>query len=95
MERNYDEVISDMLIQLANIESSLQKQNDRMEAFDKRMNMTIRRMVKAETRFEQHEKRMEQFDKKLEQSIKSLREFSLMQNEMNRYFLNSIKNGKK
>jgi hypothetical protein len=47
MERNYDEVISDML------------------------------------------------NKKLEQSIKTQREFSQMQNQMNRYFLNSIENGKK
>lgn len=95
MERNYDEVISDMLIQLASIEASLKSQNTRMEAFDKRMDMTIRRMVKAETRIEQQEKRMQLFDKKLEQSIKNLREFSQTQNEMNRYFLSMIKNGKK
>lgn len=95
MERNYDEVISDMLIQLAGIEASLQKQNSRMEAFDKRMDITIRRMVKAETRLEQQEKRMEQFDKKLEQSIKSLRDFSQTQNKINQYFLKAIKNSKK
>jgi hypothetical protein len=91
----YDEVISDMLIQLANIEIALEKQNDRMESFDKRMELTIRRMVKAEYRLEQHERSMEAFNKKLEQSIKDHREFSQMQNQMNRYFLNSIKNGKK
>jgi len=38
MERNYDEVISDMLIQLTNIEAALQRQNDRMKSFDTRMN---------------------------------------------------------
>jgi uncharacterized coiled-coil protein SlyX len=95
MERNYDEVISDMLIQLAAIEMSLEKQNDRMESFDKRMELTIRRMVKAESRLEQHEKTMAAFNKKLAQSIKDQREFSQMQNKMNRYFLNQIKSGKK
>jgi predicted nucleic acid-binding Zn-ribbon protein len=95
MERNYDEVISDMLIQLAAIEAALEKQNKRMESFDKRMELSIRRMVKAESRLEQHEKSMEVFNTKLEQSIKDQREFSRMQNQMNRYFLNAIKNTKK
>jgi hypothetical protein len=95
MERNYDEVISDMLIQLANIEAALQRQNDRMESFDTRMNLTIKRMVKVEARLEQHEKWVELFDKKLEQSIKDQREFSKMQSDVNRYFLKAIKNGKK
>lgn len=78
MERNYDEVISDMLIQLAAIEAALEKQNKRMESFDKRMELSIRRMVKAESRLEQHEKSMEVFNNKLEQSIKDQREFSRM-----------------
>ena len=95
MERNYGEVISDMLIQLAGIEAALQKQNDRMESFDTRMKLTIKRMVKAESRLEHHEKRMEVFDKKLEQSIKDQKEFSQMQSRVNKYFLNAIKNGKK
>ena len=95
MERNYDEVISDMLIQLAAIEAALEKQNKRMESFDKRMELSIRRMVKAESRLERHEKSMEVFNNKLEQSIKDQREFSRMQNQMNRYFLNAIKNTKK
>jgi hypothetical protein len=34
-------------------------------------------------------------DKKLEQSIKDQREFSKMQSQINRYFLNQIKNDKK
>jgi predicted RNA-binding protein with RPS1 domain len=102
MERNYDEVISDMLIQLAAIEAALEKQNKRMESFDKRMELSIRRMVKAESRLEQHEKGMETLNtnmktlnEKLERSIKDQREFSRMQNQMNRYFLNAIKNKKK
>ncbi len=102
MERNYDEVISDMLIQLAGIEAALQKQNNRMESFDTRMNLTIKRMVKSESRIEHQEKRMEVFDrrmelfnKKLEQSIKDQKEFSQMQSRVNKYFLNAIKNGKK
>jgi hypothetical protein len=65
MERNYDEVISDMLIQLTNIEIAFEKQNDRMELFDKRMELTIRRMVKVESRLEQHEKSMEAMNKRM------------------------------
>jgi phosphatidate phosphatase PAH1 len=102
MERNYDEVISDMLIQLVRIEQSLEKENTRMEAFDKRMDLAIKRMVKAESRLEASEKRMELFDKrmelfdqKLEQSITEQREFSKVQSELNRYFLNAVgRNGK-
>jgi hypothetical protein len=109
MERNYDEVISDMLIQLAGIERSLEQENRRMEAFDKRMELTIRRMVKAETRLESAErrsesaerrmefaeKRMELFDQKLEKSILDQKEFSKMQSQMNKYFIDFLnKNGK-
>jgi hypothetical protein len=79
MERNYDEVIADMLIQLDAIERRMQKA-------DKRMDYVIKRLVKAETR-------MELFDKKLEQSIRDQREFSAMQSRLNQYFLKAI--GKK
>lgn len=109
MERNYDEVIADMLIQLAAIEAAFEKQNARMERFDKRMELTIRRMVKAESRLEKHEnllerleknqerreKNLESFNRKLVQSIKDQQEFSRMQSQLNRYFLSQIKNGKK
>jgi hypothetical protein len=84
MERNYDEVISEMLIQLGSIEK-------RMEKADKRMDLTIKRMVKAEERLEKGEKRMEIFDKKLEQSIKDQREFSRVQSKVNQYFIDFIK----
>ena len=92
MERNYDEVISDMLIQLAQIERNLEQEHSRMEAFDKRMDLTIRRMVKAETRLEAAEKRMELFDQKLEKSITDQKEFSSVQSKLNKYFLDCIKN---
>jgi hypothetical protein len=102
MERDYDEVISDMLIQLAQIEQSLVNQNTRMEAFDarteafdKRMDLTIRRMVKAESRLEASERRMERFDQKLEQSIIDQREFSVTQSQMNKYFIDYINNTQK
>jgi hypothetical protein len=52
MERNYDEVIADMLIELAEIRK-------RMEKSDKRMDLTIRRMVKGEGRLEASERRSE------------------------------------
>ena len=83
MERNYDEVNSDMLIQLGSIERRMQKA-------DRWMDMTIRCMVKAETR-------IELVDKKLSQSLKDQMEFSRMQSSVNAYFLDFIKNshGKK
>jgi formiminotetrahydrofolate cyclodeaminase len=91
MERNFDEVIADMLIQLANIEARREAEDRRMEAFDermrafdKRLELTIKRMVKIETRLDQGKKRMELFDERLKQSIES-------QNEINKYFLDYIK----
>ena len=78
MERNYDEVISDMLIQLDGIER-------RMTKADKRLDLSIRRLVKADSR-------LELVDKKLDQSIKNQKEFSKMQSQVNEYFLRFIKN---
>jgi hypothetical protein len=52
MEKNYDEVISDMLIQLAEIESRWEALDKRLAKFDKRFEFTIKRMVKAEQRLE-------------------------------------------
>jgi hypothetical protein len=85
MGRNYDEVIADMLIELAEIRK-------RMEKSDKGMDLTIRRMVKAEARLESGERRMELFDKKLERSIEDQIQFSRMQSKMNQYFLKQIRN---
>lgn len=97
-ERNYDEVIADMLIQLDQIERRRIEQDKRMEKVDKRLDLTIARMVKAENRMELFDKkleqslrRMEMMDKKLEQSIKDQREFSHVQSKMNKYFLQFIK----
>ncbi len=68
MERNYDEIISDMLIELHQLHRKGIEQDERNAKFDKRLNFTVKRMVKAENR-------MELFDKKLEQSIKDQREY--------------------
>jgi chromosome segregation ATPase len=100
MERNYDEVISDMLIQLARMET-------RMVKADKRMDLTIRRMVKAEERLEAaehrmrefddrvraHDSRMENFDRRLEISLNGVIEFTRMQSQVNEYFLKMIGGG--
>ncbi len=110
MERNYDEVIADMLIQLDQIERRMAKADQRMEKFDKRNDLTIRRMVRVENRFETQDRRMTlqenrmtaqenrmiAFDEKLEQSIKRQIEFNEMQSSMNQYFLEAInkKNGR-
>ncbi len=89
MERNYDEVISEMLIELDQMHRESIELAQRNAKFDKRMDLTIARMVKAENR-------MEQFDKKLDESIKELKEFRRTQNEINKYFLKEMrKNGHK
>ncbi len=77
MDRNYDEVISEILIQLDNMEK-------RMEKADKRMALTIKRLVKSE-------QRMELLDKKLERSIRDQKEFSEMQSKLNKYFLDFVR----
>lgn len=88
MERSYDEIIADMLIQLTNMEARLERDSRRAEArFEKegkRIDLTIKRMVKAESR-------LELFDRKLEQSIQSQQEFFNMQSKMNKFFLDQIK----
>lgn len=97
MERNYDEVIVDMLIQLDGIERRMERADSRMTKADRRNDLIIKRLVRAESRMERHDNRMELFDKKLEKSIEDQREFSAMQSELNQYFLNFIRNsnGKK
>ncbi len=97
MERNCDEVIAEMLIQLAQIERNLEKENSRMEAFDKRMALTIKQMVRVEERLGKSDDRMSLFDQKLnrsleqlEQSLNDHREFSAMQSRMNNYFIDYI-----
>ncbi|MBS1680377.1 MAG: hypothetical protein JST48_01565 [Bacteroidetes bacterium] len=96
MERNYDEIIAEMLIDLHQIQRINEDQIERNTKFDKRLDLTIKRMVKVEKRLEDVDKRMEQFDKKLEQSIKELKEFSRVQNGINKFFLKEIrKNGYK
>jgi hypothetical protein len=79
MERNYDEVISNMLIQLDQIDRRMKKAEERMEKFDvkleksnKRMDLTIKRMVMAEKKLVDQSKINENFLKRLEQSEKLL-----------------------
>jgi chromosome segregation ATPase len=97
MEKNFDEVIADMLIQLANIETRREKEDARMEAFDertqafdKRLDLTIKRMVRVETRLEACDKKIELLNEKIEGSIKSFKEFAQTQSALNKYFLDYI-----
>jgi len=83
MERNYDEVIADMLIQLDKHAALLEKIETRMDKADKRMDLSIRRLVKSESH-------MEVFDKRLEQSLIDQKEFSNMQSKLNKFFLDHI-----
>ncbi|MGC4021132.1 MAG: hypothetical protein QM734_03895 [Cyclobacteriaceae bacterium] len=91
MEKNYDEIIAEMLIDLHQIQRINEDQIDRNTKFDRRLDLTIKRMVKVEKRLDDADKRMEQFDRKLEQSIKELKEFSRTQNEINKFFLKEIR----
>lgn len=55
MERSfddYDEVISDMLIQLAKIEKQIDVNQQYMDKMNKRIDFVVKRMVKAENRME-------------------------------------------
>lgn len=76
MERNYDGVISEMLIELEQIHA-------RGEKLNKRLDLTIKRMVKAESR-------LEDVDKKLELSIKDQRSQSQLQAKANAFFLKQL-----
>lgn len=76
MERNYDKVISEMLIELEQIHA-------RGEKLNKRLDLTIKRMVKAESR-------LEDVDRKLEQSIKDQRSQSQLQAKANAFFLKQL-----
>jgi hypothetical protein len=86
MERNYGEVIADMLIQLDDIGRRMERADSRMTKADKRNDLIIRRLVKTETRMERQDNRMELFDQKLEKSIEDQRDFSAMQSEINQHF---------
>ena len=83
MDRNYDEVIADMLIQLDKHAALLEKIETRLDKADKRMDLAIKRLVKSENR-------MEVFDKRLEQSLIDQREFSETQSKLNKFFLDYI-----
>ncbi len=87
MERNYDEVIAEMLIEMDQLHRKGIAQDERNAKFDKRLDLTVKRMVKAEKRPDDADKRMEPFDKrmelvddKLERSIRELKAFSKAQN---------------
>ncbi len=74
MDKNYDEVLSDILIQLDAIER-------RMAKSDTRMNLTVKRIVMIENK-------IEMILKKQDHSIMALQEFIAMQSKLNKYFLN-------
>lgn len=75
-KNNYDEILSDILIQLDTIER-------RMTKSDKRMDLTVKRIVMLENK-------MEMLMKKQDSSILALQEFIAMQSKLNAYFLDYI-----
>ncbi len=89
MDQNYDELIAEMLIELHELQLRNEEQRETNNKLNRRMDLTVKRMVMAE-------KRLEQLDKKIDQSIKEFKEFSRLQNEINKFFLKEIrKNGNK
>jgi predicted nucleic acid-binding Zn-ribbon protein len=83
MERNYDEVIAEMLMELDQI-------HQRGEKLNKRLDLTIKRMVKAEDRMEDFDKKLNQSILQLEQSIKDHRSQSQLQAKANAFFLKQL-----
>lgn len=83
MERNYDEVISEMLIELEQI-------RERGEKFNKRLDLTIKRMVKAEERMEGFDKKLGQSIQLLDLSLKDQKTQSQMQAKVNASFLKQL-----
>lgn len=84
MERDYDEVISDILIQLAAIEQNRERENERVESLTKRMNLTVKRVVKVELR-------LEELEKQVSAIYKTQKRFIDEQAGLNRDFLDFMK----
>jgi hypothetical protein len=102
MDRDYDEIIADMLIQLEEIEQMRNDSKEWMKKFERRQDLTIRRMVKAEERLNKVEERlagvdarMKAFDKKLNLSILKLERSITVQNKANIFFLAELRKGGK
>jgi hypothetical protein len=76
MDKNYDEVLSDILIQLDAIER-------RMAPSDTRLDLTVKRLVMIENK-------VEMILKKQDHSMMAINEFIAMQSKLNRHFLEHI-----
>ena len=75
-ERNYDELISDILIHLATLDEQLRKA-------DTRMDLSVKRIVKLENC-------VEFLAKKQDSALIAFQEFIAMQSKLNKYFLDYI-----
>lgn len=71
-ERNYDELISDILIHLSTLDEQLRKA-------DTRIDLSVKRIVKLENR-------VEFLAKKQDTAIMAFQEFISMQSKLNKYF---------
>ena len=76
MERNYDEVIAEILIHLDQLE-------DQLEKVESRMDLTVKRISKVESR-------LEFLSKKQDISTMAFQDFISMQSKLNKYFLDYI-----
>ncbi|MBN8577052.1 MAG: hypothetical protein J0L66_08915 [Cytophagales bacterium] len=83
MEKDYDEIISDILIQLASFELRSKREHERVESLTKRMDLTVKRMVKIESR-------MEELLKQLNSSINTQSKFEDEQTRLNKEFVDFI-----
>ena len=84
MDREYDEVISDILIQLAAIEINNDVEHERLNSLTKRIDLTVKRMVKVESR-------MEELERQFNLMIQTQKRFIEEQNRINKEFSDFIK----
>lgn len=84
MDREYDEVISDILIQLAAIEINNDVEHERLNSLTKRIDLTVKRMVKVESR-------MEELERQFNLIVQTQKRFIEEQNRINKEFSDFIK----
>lgn len=105
MERNYDEIIADMLIKLDQNEARWEVLLEKSMRSEARLDLTIKRLVKVENRLERSDRRMEEHDRRMEERDRRMEEFDRrlaknakeqdmrlqMQARANKHFLKELK----
>lgn len=84
MERNYDEIIADMLIKLDQNESRWETLMEKSRRSEARLDLTIKRMVKVEERLEKHDRRMIEHDRRMQEHDRKMQEHDRRMEEFDR-----------